>query len=234
MAGATPSSDATSPTPYFSHQRDDVEPFVPASARRILDVGCAAGRFGQLVRSRRPGSTVHGIEPNAEAAASATQLLDAVHCGPFGAAALLALGSATYDCVVFNDVLEHLVDPAAALVAARQVLAPGGTLVASVPNVRNFRTLDEILRGGRFRYRESGVLDATHLRFFCRADLVELFQGCGFAVQTVTGTNALWLSNWRRWRLASWCIGNDLRHDGRYQQFIVVATPAGASPAPRS
>jgi len=212
---------------YYRNTRPDVLRHLPAHPRRVLDVGCAAGDFGRAVRTAHPEAVVHGVEPHDEAASLAEQVLDAVHRGPFDAAALAALpGDEPYDCVVFNDVLEHMIAPDAALKLAHSALAPNGSVVASIPNIRNWQTLDEVLRGGRFRYRDKGVLDRTHLRFFCRDDMVALFEDNGFAVESLTGTGGLNVKNWQRWKLMSRLLGNGLSRDGQFLQFVVVARPA--------
>ena len=86
------------------------------------------------------------------------------------------------DCVIFADVLEHLVDPWAAVRQAREMLAPGGALVVSIPNVLHHAVVKDLLRG-RFDYRDAGVLDRTHLRFFTAATARELVEQAGFRVE---------------------------------------------------
>jgi len=87
------------------------------------------------------------------------------------------------DCVIFSDVLEHTSDPWAVLRRWRSVLAPGGTLVVSLPNVAHKSVLRPLLRG-RFDYADEGVLDRTHLRFFTRVTAIEMIEACGFEVIT--------------------------------------------------
>lgn len=162
---------------YVDADRREVAPFVPLVGR-LLDVGCGEGAFGALIESR--GTRVHGIEPNPTAAAIATSRLSAVTVGrypddlpdiePFG-------------CIVFNDVLEHMPDPSIALAAVRAHLAKGGTLVASVPNVRNISVVAPLVLRGRWDYSDWGILDRTHLRFFTKATMRELFENAGFYVK---------------------------------------------------
>jgi SAM-dependent methyltransferase len=89
-----------------------------------------------------------------------------------------------FDVVLAGDVLEHLVDPRRVLADARSLLAPGGYVVASVPNVAHVDVRMALLCG-RFAYRETGLLDATHLRFFTHDTLLELFERAGLAVARV-------------------------------------------------
>jgi 2-polyprenyl-3-methyl-5-hydroxy-6-metoxy-1,4-benzoquinol methylase len=87
-----------------------------------------------------------------------------------------------YDCVAFLDVLEHLVDPLAALTKARQFIAPGGSLLLSVPNVGHWSVVWDLLQG-EFDYQPVGILCNTHLRFFTRRGLERLLKDARFTVE---------------------------------------------------
>lgn len=86
-----------------------------------------------------------------------------------------------FEVVVFSDVLEHLVDPAATLRGVRPLLAPGGYVCSSIPNVAHGSVRLALLTG-RFDYTELGLLDRTHLRFFTRDGMAELFSAGGFEI----------------------------------------------------
>ncbi|MBM4359610.1 MAG: glycosyltransferase [Deltaproteobacteria bacterium] len=163
---------------YYGHERPEVAALVPASARYVVDVGCAAGHLGAALKRARPGLEVRGVEPTA-AAEDARRVLDDVLRG--GAEDAPPADWPSPDCVVFADVLEHLVDPWATLRAWHDRLEPGGTLVLSIPNVGH-RSVVRGLLGGRFRYVPAGILDRTHLRFFTRASTVDLIEQAGFRV----------------------------------------------------
>ena len=87
-----------------------------------------------------------------------------------------------FDAVIFGDVLEHMRDPWTALAAASELLAPGGRIVASIPNIAHWSARLALLRG-RFTYAESGLFDATHLRFFTRRSARELAERAGYRVE---------------------------------------------------
>src|SRR5918992_1179237 len=87
-----------------------------------------------------------------------------------------------FDVVVYGDVLEHLVDPEAVLLRTARILAPGGYVVASIPNVAH-GSVRLSLMAGQFRYTDTGLLDRTHLRFFDEAGVEELFEGAGYAIR---------------------------------------------------
>ena len=98
---------------YYDSARDDLLPLIPISARRILDVGCGAGRLGEALKQQR-SVTVVGIELQPDAAAKAAAVLDQVICCSAETVDPQKLGP-PFDCIIMGDVLEHLVDPWAAL-----------------------------------------------------------------------------------------------------------------------
>ncbi len=90
------------------------------------------------------------------------------------------VGEARLTAVVFADVLEHLVDPWAALRTVIPILAPGGSVVASIPNVRQIRILAK-LGLGRLDYKEGpGTLQRDHVRFFTRRTINGMFGEAGY------------------------------------------------------
>jgi 2-polyprenyl-3-methyl-5-hydroxy-6-metoxy-1,4-benzoquinol methylase len=167
---------------YYANTRPEVLALVPASARFVVDVGCGAGRLGQALKAARPGIQVRGVEPVASQADLARRVLDDVFLG--SAEDPLPAHWPQPDCVIFADVLEHLVDPWSLVKRYRDVLRPGGACVASIPNVTNREVLIGLLKH-RWDYAPYGLLDRTHLRFFTRETAVELFENAGFDIQTV-------------------------------------------------
>src|SRR5262249_16694080 len=108
---------------YFEYARQEILPFVPAYCRRLLDVGCGAGTFGASLKRTR-SIEIWGVEPFEGAAARASARLDHVINGAFDSKTELPAGS--FDCVVFNDVLEHMIAPERALRHAKVLLSQGG------------------------------------------------------------------------------------------------------------
>lgn len=87
-----------------------------------------------------------------------------------------------FDCLMFADVLEHLVDPWRCLSLALQRLAPGGCVIVSLPNVRHVSVLWGIFFMGTFPRRDRGIFDRTHLRWFTYADAKGLLLESGLVV----------------------------------------------------
>ncbi len=168
------------PANYYQHERPEVQALVPADARQVVDVGCAGGALGKGLKAARPDLTVRGIEPVAEAAEMAQGVLDEVFVG--AAEAEPPDSWPRPDCVIFADVLEHLEDPWGVLRSWSGRLAPGGCILASIPNVAHHTVVRGLVKG-RFDYADAGILDRTHLRFFTRASIYELFADAGLQPQ---------------------------------------------------
>src|SRR5215813_15051661 len=157
---------------YYDRARPEILEVVPTDATRILDVGCGSGWLGQQVKLRQ-GATVYGIEVVREAAERAAKRLDRVWNAPVETA-LAEIPETFFDCIVTADILEHLVDPWTILAQLGKRLVPGSHLVASIPNVGHWEVVRDLIEG-RWQYTSEGLLDRTHLRFFTRRSVPELF-----------------------------------------------------------
>ena len=136
------------------------------------------------------------------------------------------LGSAApFDAVLCLDVLEHLLDPWTVLEGLAGHLAPGGTAIVSIPNIRFHKALLPLLLWGDWAYEERGVLDSTHLRFFTRKTAMELVRGAGLEVVTVEPSTALkpWKNKW----ILNKISGGRLTDFYAYNYRIVGRKPAG-------
>jgi 2-polyprenyl-3-methyl-5-hydroxy-6-metoxy-1,4-benzoquinol methylase len=157
-------------------------------SKRVLDVGCATGYLAEALAVR--GCTVSGLEYDAESAEDARPHLDRLVVGDVETLDLAeAFDGERFDVVVFGDVLEHLRDPLAALRKARTVLAERGSVVASIPNIAH-GSVRLALLAGRFDYQELGLLDNTHVRFFTRSSIEDLFREAGMVPIDVRRTTA--------------------------------------------
>lgn len=171
---------------YYNVERVEMLPFIPTGARCFLELGCGAGAFGALVRRTYPGAHVTGVEIHEESAHLARDRIDLVMEQPIEQA-IEGITDQSIDCVVCNDVLEHLVDPWLVLRQLRRVLRPNGAVVSSLPNVRHFPVFKSYLMGADWKYEKMGVLDRTHLRFFTRKSIARMFEECGYSVERQEG-----------------------------------------------
>jgi 2-polyprenyl-3-methyl-5-hydroxy-6-metoxy-1,4-benzoquinol methylase len=152
----------------YERARPEILVHVPASARRVLDLGCATGTTGAALKQRQPAH-VTGIELEPAYAEEARARLDEVITGDVET----AQAGGTYDTLIAADVLEHLKDPWTALRRYAHLLEPHGTAVISLPNVGHWSTYANLARGTWPR-RPEGIFDATHLRWFTLRDAREL------------------------------------------------------------
>jgi 2-polyprenyl-3-methyl-5-hydroxy-6-metoxy-1,4-benzoquinol methylase len=171
--------------PSYVGPREDILGLVPRGVRRVLDVGCSVGVLGEAIR-RRDGARVWGIEFDDEMRAIAGEKLDRVWGGDVESLDLEILREAEgYDCICFADLLEHLRDPWRVLRGMAGLLAPGGVVVASIPNIRHYSTLTSLALAGYWPYRDRGIHDRTHLRFFTLRNVRELFAEAGMEIEIV-------------------------------------------------
>ena len=158
---------------------------------RVLDIGCGCGANAAEIRRLAPNAHLVGIEPSSAAAAIARgQGFDEVH-ETDALSWLHASNAAPFDAVVLSDVLEHIADPVAMMRELSHAEAlRDATWVISVPNYAVWYNRVRTLLG-RFSYQWSGLFDRTHLRFFTRRSIHELFAYLGFAVIEDRATPAL-------------------------------------------
>ncbi|MGA3144008.1 MAG: class I SAM-dependent methyltransferase [Verrucomicrobiota bacterium] len=202
---------------YFEYSRPEMLPFVPESARKILDVGCGAAGFSGTLKKLRPVE-VWGVELNKSASEVARGRIDKVFHAPFGPE--LDLPRNYFDVICFNDVLEHFADPGSVLRHAKTLLAPEGCIVASIPNFRFFDNMVKIIVRKSARYVHEGIMDRAHLRIFTKSSIALLFDEAEMAVERVEGINSQYVSN-------KFAFFNVLTlgwiSDMRFLQFAVVA-----------
>ncbi len=169
---------------YFTETRWDLITLVHGTGKRVLEVGCGTGTTGEALKRLGKAIQVVGIEREPAAAQAAANRLDEVLRQDVEDEGL-SLPSEHFDCLIAGDVLEHLRDPWAVVRRLRLCLKPGGRFIASVPNVRNWRILRDLVLGGRWEYGPSGILDGTHMRFFTKRSLPSLFAPGHFVLERI-------------------------------------------------
>jgi 2-polyprenyl-3-methyl-5-hydroxy-6-metoxy-1,4-benzoquinol methylase len=152
---------------------------------RLLDVGCARGHLSAALASQ--GWQVTGIEYDAADAAVAQEKGIDVIVGTAEDAMDAINGK--FDVIVFADVLEHFVHPEKVLSQARALLAPGGRVVISIPNVAHLSVRLQLLLGS-FTYTDRGILDKTHLHFYTKKSLKKMIAGAGLQIRHLSATPA--------------------------------------------
>lgn len=161
--------------------------------KKLLDVGCGTGTITSTLRDALSLDVV-GVEPHPERAeqvrTEGLNVITGVYDQTF------AQRTEKFDYILFADVLEHLVDPAEMLREVKNSLAPDGRVLASIPNVAHWTVRAQLLFGN-FNYKPTGIMDATHLRWFTRRSVRRLFEAAGYEVEDIRGAAGGWMGVYR-------------------------------------
>lgn len=178
--------DEADATQYHNWPRSELVDLAPRVPRRVLDIGCAAGKTGEYIKHKFPQAKVYGVEVNRTAAALAAKRLDGVFAGKFEDFDFAAHGiePGSLDTVIVADVLEHIYDPWGVMVRLRPYLTPDAQVLASIPNTRNLALMNGLAEGD-WRYEPWGLLDVTHIRFFTLKAIRRYFHETGYHVARV-------------------------------------------------
>ena len=154
--------------------------------KSVLEFGCSTGYFSEALQKK--GCIVVGVEINPIAAKLAEDFCVQVIVADLDVGDIEErVKGMKFDVISFGDVLEHLKDPWQVLRDVRSLLKPSGYVVASIPNIAHGAIRLDLLKGN-FNYSDSGLLDKTHLRFFTRKTVYELFAKSGYSVESIDTT----------------------------------------------
>ncbi|MBK6614401.1 methyltransferase domain-containing protein [Ottowia sp.] len=159
---------------------------IPAGAR-VLDLGCGSGAVGRFLAARDGAAAgpIDGLTISADEAALAAPHYRRVEVADLDACQLAELfPEGGYDIIVCADVLEHIRGSDLVLAECRRLLAPRGRALLSIPNAGYCGLVAELM-AGEFRYREEGLLDETHVRFFTRRTLQRFLSGGRWAIDSL-------------------------------------------------
>ncbi len=161
--------------------------FLPEKITRSIEFGCSTGLFSKTVKEQK-GNEAWGVDMDEQAIAIAAGRLDRALAGDvFDIIGQLPENS--FDCVICNDFLEHLAYPDKFLQAIKRIMTTEGSLICSLPNVRYWKNIRELLFEKDWRYRDAGILDNTHLRFFTKKSMLRLMADNGYKVELINGIN---------------------------------------------
>ena len=218
-------------TPVHEHHNPDLLAMMPKSSRRLVEVGCSSGALAREFKSINPGCHYTGIEIDAGYAE-----LSKRYCDVTLHASIEDLSDASFtdllpvDCWIFGDTLEHLRDPWLILGKIRAHASGACSVVACIPNAQHW-SLQARLNCGALRYEDTGLLDRTHLRFFTRTTIIELFQSAGFAVvegkpRVFEGPTPEILQAIRAMAIAIGTDPDQAANDALPFQYVIRAIPA--------
>ena len=171
---------------YYQCCRRDLLDAIPQGRRyRILEVGAGAGET--LLEAKKRGLAEFAVGVDRVRIDDSNQshpLIDHFIIGDIEQIQL-PFEQGYFDAILCGDVLEHLVDPWGLVRRLSGHLVPGGYFIVSMPNVREIKTVFSIVCRGDFRYADSGIMDSTHLRFFCRRNMISLLEQAGLVILQV-------------------------------------------------
>ena len=219
-------------TPIHDRFNPDVLAIMPKNASRVVEVGCSSGALAKAYLERAPGCEYIGIELDPDYAHVARSSCTKVVVGNIEKMedeVFKTLFPA--DCWVFADVLEHLYDPWAVLRRLRTHLPAGASVVACIPNAQHW-SFQARLNSGNFNYEDDGLFDRTHIRWFTKTTIGDLFQSTGFRI--IEGMERVFDEPYREAVLVgikalAEATGADVQqavHNAKPLQWVVRATPA--------
>ncbi len=168
---------------YYSGVRNDVVRLVPDGPNRVLELGCSKGYTLLKIKEAGKARELVGIDIMEEEASH--RGLDAYFTSDGGTLSI-DYPPGYFDVIICADVLEHLINPWQTVQTLHHHLKEGGMLIASIPNIRYYGILLKIVGKGDFAYAsDGGILDNTHLRFFCKKNMLDLFEVAGFTVAKI-------------------------------------------------
>ncbi len=156
------------------------------SGKRVLEFGCGVGTLSRIMNDL--GCKVTGVDVDGQAAAVAASFCEDVVVFDIDATVLSErFAPASYDVVVFGEVLEYLRNPWRVLDEARALVGPGGYAVLAIPNVAHGAFRLSLLEGS-FPHRSEGLLDDANLRFFTLRSIRELCLTAGYRIDAIDRT----------------------------------------------
>ena len=173
---------------YYQNTREDLIPFLPKKYLTVLEIGCGEGNFWKLLRQGEQ-LEIWGVEPNPEAADVARGKSHKLFNCLFNACSD-DLPDNYFDLVICNDVIEHMSDHDHFFKKIKQKMAAGGHLIGSLPNVRYYPVMRNLIFKKDWRYEDAGVLDRTHLRFFTQKSMRRCFNEHNFNINMLNGVNS--------------------------------------------
>ncbi len=143
--------------------------------KRLLEIGCGPGSITKILAEKNRCKVI-GVELDPKAIEKVRPYCLEVFQADLNSAEWPSLFDTRdrFDVLVAADVLEHLYDPWVSLQRMVPLIKSDGYIVISLPHIGHAAVMSCIYNGD-FEYRDWGLLDRTHIRFFCLKNIQELF-----------------------------------------------------------
>lgn len=175
---------------YYSNVRHDLIGLIGKQERnlKILEVGAAYGATLEFLKNNGVAQEVVGVDLFEDR--QHRERYKKVDRFIFGNIEQMDLTEyeGYFDIILLPDVLEHLIEPKRALEKIKKYLKNNGSIYISMPNIRHYSAMNKIFFKGDFRYEESGILDYTHLRFFCKKNISQLMIDSGLQIKSLVSS----------------------------------------------
>lgn len=170
---------------YYEDDRNEMDYFVNWAPKRCIEFGCSSGRFSEKIKKKYNTET-WGVDIDEKSISKAKKRLDNVLLGD--AMQLIdELPKGYFDCLICNDIIEHLPYPELFFEKISSRLTPDAFLICSLPNVRYWRHFNKYFFLKDWKYKQSGILDYTHLRFFTIKSMKRSIKSWGYDIEMMKG-----------------------------------------------
>jgi len=171
---------------YYTNTRLDLLSLLTKKEKKIKVLEVGAGRGNTLLYLKEKGiaSEVIGIDINDWEEKDIPDAIDTFISGNIEELTLPQYSN-YFDLIIFADVLEHLIHPGEVLKKMKDCLKDDGEILISIPNFRHKKALFKVFIKGDFSYENSGLFDATHLRFFCKRNIRDLIKTSDLKIDNI-------------------------------------------------
>jgi SAM-dependent methyltransferase len=169
-------------TPIHDSHNPDLLKLIPADSKKVIEIGCSSGALAREFKKLNKMVDWVGVEIDASYAELAKRYCDKTLVENVDDCDLSFFKQfSDRDCWVFGDTLEHFKDPWSVLKNIRGIIPEEGSVAACIPNAQHWSLVVRMALGD-FRYEDCGLLDRTHLRWFSRQTMIDLFETSGFRI----------------------------------------------------
>lgn len=168
---------------YYKGINQKVFEMVTPGTHKILDVGCGTGELGKKLKEEKNVQQIVGIEIMPEIARQAQDKIDRVLRTDVENVRLDNLNK-HFDCIIMSGILHHLKDPWMVLKRFKNYLKDDGYLIASIPNVAHISIIKDLLLG-KWEYKNEGILDVCHMKFFSLEEMTKMFASSGYVIKEI-------------------------------------------------
>lgn len=175
---------------YYNNVRHDLIKLIDKSDEelKILEVGAAYGETLFFLKETGIANEVVGVELfKDQQNLNKYKILDEFLFGDIQNIDLDKYEN-YFDAILLADVLEHILEPLPILEKVKKLLKKDGKIIISIPNIRHYSAFIKIFIKGSFKYEDNGIFDYTHLRFYCKKDIISLLQNSNLSIEHTEGS----------------------------------------------